>query len=82
MLETGVVRASLTLIDEAILMKKTHYTIFNIKKKKITLSYPKSGTMRFFQETQGRVRSSRGKRAISARVTEALLYMYNNIIAR
>ena len=53
---------------------KTHNIPFSIKKKKITLSYPKSGTMRFFQGTQARVRSSRGKRAISVRANEVLLY--------
>ena len=41
------------------------YTIFNINKK-ITIDYPKSA--------QERVRNSRGKRAISVRATEDLLY--------
>ena len=50
------------------------YTIFNIKKK-ITLNYPKSASMGiFFQGTKERVRNSRGKRAISVRATEVLLY--------
>ena len=52
----------------------TQYTIFNIKKKKITLNYPKSAAMVFFQGTQERVRNSRGKRVISVRVTDGLLY--------
>ena len=52
--------------------ENTQYTIFNIKKK-ITLNYPESAAMEFFQETQERVRNSRGKRAISVRATEALL---------
>ena len=52
----------------------TQYTIFNIKKRKIALDYPKSSAMGFFQGTQERVRNSRGKRAISVRATEVLLY--------
>ena len=44
--------------------ENTQLNIFNIKKK-ITLNYPKSAAMGFFQETQERVRNSRGKRAIS-----------------
>ena len=50
----------------------TQYTIFNIEK--IILSYPKSAAVGFFQGTQERVRDSSGKRAISVRVTEVLLY--------
>ena len=38
----------------------TQYTIFNIKKK-ITLNYPKSAAIGFFQRTQERLRNSRGK---------------------
>ena len=53
----------------------THNIPFSIKKKKkITLNYPKSAAMRFFQGTQERVRNSHGKRAISVRATEVLLY--------
>ena len=52
----------------------TQYTIFNIKQK-ITLNYPKSAAMGFFQGTQERVRNSRGKRAISVRAIEGQLYM-------
>ena len=37
----------------------TQYTAFNIKKK-ITLNYPKSAAMGFFQATLGRVRNNRG----------------------
>ena len=51
------------------------YTIFNIKKK-ITLNYPKSGAKGFVQGTQERVRNSRGKRAISVRDPEVLLYFH------
>ena len=51
----------------------TKYTIFSIKKK-ISLNYPNSADMGFFQGTQERVRNSRGKGAISVRVTEVLLY--------
>ena len=46
----------------------TQYTIFSINKEK-TLNY---GI--FFQGTQERVRNSRGKRAISVRAIEVLLY--------
>ena len=52
--------------------ENTQYTIFNIKKK-ITINYPESAAMEFFQGTQERVRNSRGKRAISVRATEVLL---------
>ena len=40
-----------------------------------TLNYPKSAAMEFFQGTQERVRNSRGKRAISVRAIEVLLYI-------
>ena len=53
--------------------ENTQYTIFNIKKK-MNLNYPESAAMEFFQGTQKRVRNSRGKRAISVRATEVLLY--------
>ena len=52
----------------------TQYTIFNIKMK-IILNYPKSVAMGFFQGTQELVRNSRGKRAISVRAIEVLLYI-------
>ena len=56
--------------------ENTKYTNFNIKKK-ITLNYLKSAAMDFFSKgTQERVRNSRGKRAISVRATEVLLYLY------
>ena len=51
----------------------TQYTIF-IMNKKDTINYPKSAAMVFFQETQEWVRNSRGKRAISVRAIEVLLY--------
>ena len=51
----------------------TQYTIYNIKKK-ITLNLTKSAATGFFLGTQQRVRNSRGKRAISARAIEVLLY--------
>ena len=44
-------------------------------KKNITLNYPKSAAMGFFQGTQEKVQNSCGKRAISVRATEGLLYM-------
>ena len=45
----------------------------NTKKKNI-LNYPKSASMEFYQRTQERVRNSRGKRDISVRAIEVLLY--------
>ena len=53
--------------------KNTQYTIFNMNKKN-TLNYPKSAAMGIFLWTQKRVRNSRGKRAISVRAIEILLY--------
>ena len=65
---------SLESPHEAILMG-THNIPFSIKKKrKITLSYSKSAAKGFFLGTQERVRNSRGKRAISVRAIEVLLY--------
>ena len=52
----------------------TQYTIFNMNKKN-TLNYPKSAAMIFFLGTQARVRKSHGKRVISVRATEVLLYI-------
>ena len=43
--------------------------------KKKTIHYLKSAAWLFFQGTQERVRNSRGKRAISVRATEVLLYI-------
>ena len=54
----------------------TQYTIFNMNMKN-TLNYPKSAAMGFFQGTQELVRNSRGKRAISVRAIEVLLYLQN-----
>ena len=54
----------------------TKYTIFNYyrKKMKITLNYYKPADKGFFQGAQERVRNSHGKRAISVRAIEVLLY--------
>ena len=55
----------------------TLHTIINIKKE-IALNYSKYNNVcsfhGFFQGTQERVRNSRGKKAISVRATEVLLY--------
>ena len=52
----------------------THNIPFSIYKKKNTLNHPKYAAMGFFfQETEERVRNSRGKRAISVRAIEVLL---------
>ena len=54
----------------------THNISFSIKKKrKLTLSYPKSAVKGFFLGTQERVRNSRGKRVISVRAIGVLLYV-------
>ena len=52
----------------------TQYTNFNIKRK-IDPNYLKSVSMGFFPGTQARVRNSHGKRAISVRAIEVLLYI-------
>ena len=55
--------------------ENTKYTIFNIRRKSLQ-NYPKSAAMGFFpQRNQERVRNSRGKRAISVRAIEVLLYL-------
>ena len=51
------------------------YNIFIIKKK-INPDYTKYADMGFFPGTQEQIRNNRGKRAISVRATEVLLYMY------
>ena len=53
----------------------TQYTVFNIKKKKITLNFPNLQLRDYFLGTQDRVRNSRGKRAISVRAIDVLLYI-------
>ena len=53
----------------------TQYTVFIIKNK-ISIHYLKSAAMGFFLGTQKRVRNSRGKRAVSVRATEVLLYLH------
>ena len=52
----------------------TLYTISNIKKK-IALNYPKTAGDGIFPRAKERVRNSHGKRAISVRATEVLLYI-------
>ena len=56
----------------------TQYTVFNIKMK-ITLNFPNLQPRDYFLGTQKRVRISRGKRAISVRATEVLLYYQRNV---
>ena len=51
----------------------TQYTIFNLKRN-IVLNLSNSQLWDLFQETQNRVRNSRGERAIGVRATEVLLY--------
>ena len=50
------------------------YTVFNMNNK-IPLIIPTLQLWDFFQGTQERVRNSRGKRAISVRAIEVLLYL-------
>ena len=59
---------------------RTHNIPFSIQKKKISLNYPKSAPKDFFLGTQERVRNSRGKRAISVRTTEVLLYKHFKVL--
>ena len=54
---------------------KTHNIPFSILKKKIPVNYPKSAAKGFFLGTQERARNSHGKRAISVRAIEVLLYL-------
>ena len=53
----------------------TQYTILNIKKK-ITLNFPKSAAVGFPKDSRTSYRH--GRRAISVRVTEALLYVWGS----
>ena len=55
--------------------KYTQYTIVNIKKEKLLLIISNLQLWDFCDETQERVRNSRGKQAISVRATEVLLYL-------
>ena len=48
--------------------------MFYYKTRKISLKYLKSAAVGFSQRTQKRVRNSGGRRAISVRATEVLLY--------
>ena len=57
----------------------TQYTIFNMIKK-TPLIIPNLQLWDFFQGTQERVRKSRGKRAISVRAIEVLLYVQGTCI--
>ena len=60
---------------------KTHNVPFSIKKKKkITLNYLKPAAKGFFfLGTQERVQNSHGRRAISVRAIEVLLYKGNQL---
>ena len=63
--------SQLNRLNEAILMSTHNIPFLNIKKKTI-LNYPKSATMGFVPRDSRR--SSKGKRAISVRAIEVLLY--------
>ena len=58
-----------------------HNIPFSNTKQEITLNYPKSAAVGFFQGAQERVRNNRGKLAISARATKVLLYLGNLYVA-
>ena len=53
---------------------KTHNIPFSIYKRNSAKTIPNLQLLEFYQRTQRRVRNSRGKRAISVRATEVLLY--------
>ena len=55
--------------------ENTQYTVFNIKKENHTKLSQICSQGIFFLGTQERVRNSRGKRAISVRAIEVLLYI-------
>ena len=55
----------------------TQYTLFNIKKSPEII--PKLQLWDFFSRTQERLRNSRGKRAISVRAIEVLLYFDSSL---
>ena len=57
----------------------THNIPFSVLKRKITINCPKSAAVGFFQRTEERVRNSRGRRAISVRATEVLLYPLSSV---
>ena len=60
-------------------MSTPNIPFFNMEKKN-TLNHPKSAAMGFFfQGTHERFRKSRGKRAISVRVIEVLLFFVANV---
>ena len=61
--------------DEAILMRTQTIPFSKTKKMKYPLIIPNMQLTDFFLRTHGRVRNSRGKRAISVRATEVQLYL-------
>ena len=55
---------------------RTHNIPFSIYRGKHSLNYLNSAAVGFFQGTLERVRNSRGRRAISVRAIEVLLYIF------
>ena len=55
----------------------TQYTIFKMKKRKSAKIIPNLQLWDFFLGTQERVLNNRGKRAISVRATEVILYTFS-----
>ena len=61
-------------------MSTHNIPFFNVEKK-ITLNYSKSADMGFFSlGTQEQLQNSRGKRAISVRATEGILYNFAHVL--
>ena len=58
------------------MLMRTHNIPFSIYRGKHSLNYLNSAAVGFFQGTLERVRNSRGRRAISARAIEVLLYIF------
>ena len=55
---------------------KIPFSIFDMNN---TLYYPRSAILGFFQRTHEKVRNSHGKKAISVRATEVVLY-FNDVV--
>ena len=56
-------------------MNAQNMSFFFLYKMKNTLHYPKSAAMGINLETRERIQNTRGKRVISVRATDVLLYV-------
>ena len=71
----GIIRISLIFYNMNVYcVFSLEYTVFNINKENHT-KLSQSVAKGFFPGTHKQVRNSRGKRAISVRTTEVLLYL-------